>query len=201
VGRAIHYRYSLDAYPCLRRCIGDAALATLHQRSCIDDAALATLHRRGCIGDAESVRLHRRRCIGEAASATLHTCDAMLAFSYAGWAWPMSNECYICDAHLTLHWRHCVTALKKKILWKQNFFAISNIVQNSESKQLGKLFFSDMPIGISCVCLVLQSACEHHTWAGFTILEFFFKEILSKDISSKGIRNLSSKEISSIEIS
>ena len=57
------------------------------------------------------------------------------------WSWAMGNECYICDAHATLRWRRCVTAMKKKILSKENFFAISNIVQNSVGKQLGKLFF------------------------------------------------------------
>ena len=194
--------------------------ATLHRRRCIGDAASTKLHRRRCTGDVASARLHRRCWIGEAAPATLHRwgcigdaaymrCYVSIQLCWLGMGngqWMLHMWCTFDAALATLC--YCI---EKKILWKQNFFAISNIVQNSESKQLGKLFFSDMPIGISCVCLVLQSACEHHTWAGFTILEFFFKEILSKeiswkeilskDISSKGIRNFSCKEISSIEIS
>ena len=76
---------------------------------------------------AASATLHRRRCI----HAML--CMGMGMYGHGQWA---MNATYV------MHMRRCVTAMKKKILSKENFFAISNIVQNSVGKQLGKLFFS-----------------------------------------------------------
>ena len=128
----------------LRHCIGKATSAKLHRRSCINGrlcmftAMSATLLGR-CMGEAALAMLHRWTlmhipgCIDDAAWATLHTCYAMYGDGDGQWAmnattYLMHMRCCVGDAVL-LHW--------KKILWKQNFFAIPNIVQNS-----GKLFFS-----------------------------------------------------------
>ena len=94
MGRAFRYRYSLHRrFMHVHGCIGDAAS--------MDAYASSRLHRRHCIGDTASARLHWRCWICDAMR-----CDAMLAFTYAGWAWAINAT--ICDAHATLRLRRCV---------------------------------------------------------------------------------------------